>query len=159
MREPFYDAASFAPRVSLGYLLRRISKLSTGRIERAFDGSDITFTQWIVLALVATDTANTCTALARDMDHNSGAMTRLIDQLEERSLVTRTRAEGDRRVSTLTVTAAGQDMVSALVTSVVGMWNEILESFEREEIQQLITTLTRMLARLEALEADTGTSA
>ena len=159
MTPGFYDTETFIPRNSLGYLLRRIGKMSTSRIEAAFDGSDITFTQWIVLALVSTETANTCTALARDMDHNSGAMTRVIDQLEERKLVARKREESDRRVSTLTVTSEGQKMVDSLLASVVGIWNEVLGGLDHAEIRQLIATLTKLLDRLEALEADTGASA
>lgn len=159
MPHPFYVVDTFLPRISLGYLLRRANKLSTSRVEAAFDGSDISFTQWVVLALVSTGTADTCTALARDMDHNSGAMTRLIDQLEERGLVVRTRVEGDRRVSKLTVTLAGNEMVKTLVASVVGVWNEILDGLDHDEVRQLITTLTKLVSRLEALEDNRELSA
>jgi DNA-binding MarR family transcriptional regulator len=153
---PFYDVETFAPRVSIGYLLRRVGKLSTSRIEAAFDGRDISFTQWIVLALVSSGIADTCTALARDMDHDSGAMTRLIDQLEERGLVVRTRVEGDRRISRLSVTDAGRELAKTLVVSVVGVWNEIVAGLDPAETRQLIDTLTKVLDRLEALEAGQG---
>jgi len=155
----FYDVETFAPRISIGYLLRRVGKMSTARIEAAFDGRDISFTQWIVLALVSSQIADTCTALARDMDHDSGAMTRLIDQLEERGLIIRTRLEGDRRVSKLSVTRAGRDLVNSLLVSVVGVWNEILADLDPAEIRQLIATLTKLLDRLEALDANRGDSA
>ena len=156
---PFYDVETFAPRVSIGYLLRRVGKLSTGRIEAAFDGRDITFTQWIVLALVSSGIADTCTALARDMDHDSGAMTRLIDQLEERGLVIRTRVEGDRRVSKLALTEAGHALAQTLLVSVVRVWNDIVAELDPAETRQLIGTLTKVLDRLETLEAGPGESA
>lgn len=159
MTDEFYDITSYTPRISLGYLLRRVSKLSGSRIETAFQDSDITFTQWIVLALVSSDTANTCTALARDMDHNSGAMTRLIDQLEERGLIIRTRAEKDRRISKLSITDAGNEMKTMLAARVAGVWNEIITGFDHDDIRQLITTLTKLLDRIEALEAESGQSA
>jgi DNA-binding MarR family transcriptional regulator len=156
MMHPFYDVETFAPRVSIGYLLRRVGKLSTARIEAAFTGRDISFTQWIVLALVSSEIADTCTALARDMDHDSGAMTRLIDQLEERGLVVRKRVEGDRRVSKLSITDAGQELAKTLLASVVGVWNEIVAELDPTETRQLIATLTKLLDRLETLEADAG---
>lgn len=152
MPKPFYDLEAFVPRTSIGYLLRCVTKLSTSRIEAAFEGSDISFTQWVVLMLVSTDTADTCTALARNMGHDSGAMTRLIDQLEQRGLVVRTRVEGDRRVSRLRVTDAGQTLLTGLVSSVMDMWNEVLEGFDHDEIRQLISTLGKLLTRLEQLE-------
>ncbi|MGN6268881.1 MAG: MarR family winged helix-turn-helix transcriptional regulator [Sphingomonas sp.] len=145
----FYSIDTFAPRVSLGYLLRRVNKLSIVRVEAAFDGNDITFTQWIVLALVSFEIATTCTELSRNMDHDKGALTRVIDQLEERGLVERRRDAGDRRVSQLTATTEGRKIVADLARRVVNVWNDILEGFDREEIERLIGTLGKLLARLD----------
>jgi DNA-binding MarR family transcriptional regulator len=153
MDQPYYDVASFAPRISLGYLLRRVNKLSIARIETTFDGSEISFTQWIVLALVSTGTATTCSDLSRNMDHNSGAMTRVVDQLEERGLLIRRRDDDDRRISNLSITEAGTRTVNELVGRVVDVWNDILGDFDRDEITTLIATLTKLLARLESPES------
>lgn len=153
MEGPFYQVESYRPRISIGYLLRRVSKLSQNQVEAGFDGNDITFTQWAVLALTANDVADTCTGLARDLGHNSGAMTRVIDQLEERGLLTRTRGACDRRVTNLAITDKGSATVAKLAGSVVDLWNEILADFERDEARQLIALLTKLLARLEQLES------
>lgn len=149
----FYNIETFAPRVSLGYLLRRVNKLSIARVEAAFDGNDITFTQWVVLALVSNDVATTCTELSRNMDHDKGALTRVIDQLEERALVERRRDADDRRVSKLVITDAGRKIVTDLAGRVVGVWNDILHDFDRDEVQRLIDTLGTLLARLESADA------
>ena len=147
--DAFYTVDELRPRISLGYLLRRINKLSTAQVEAAFDGNDISFTQWVVLALVSFDIATTCTELSRNMDHDKGALTRVIDQLEERGLIERRRDVGDRRVSQLTVTAKGREIVTDLARRVVDVWNDILHDFDREEIEQLIGTLGKLLARLD----------
>jgi DNA-binding MarR family transcriptional regulator len=157
--DPFYRVETFTPRESIGYLMRRISKLSTSRVEASFDSRDVSFTQWVVLKLISSRIADTCTALARDMDHNSGAMTRLIDQLEERGLIVRNRLEGDRRVSKLSITEAGQTLSDTLLASVVEVWNEIVAALDPAETRQLIDTLTKLLDRLETLEAERGESA
>ena len=119
LMDAFYSVDELRPRISLGYLLRRINKLSTAQVEAAFDGNDISFTQWVVLALIASGTANTCSDLSRDMDHNSGAMTRVVDQLEERGLLVRRRDEGDRRISKLIITDTGKETFAQLARSVV----------------------------------------
>jgi DNA-binding MarR family transcriptional regulator len=152
MDRPYYDVDSFAPRISLGYLVRRVNKLSIARIEATFDGSEISFTQWIVLALVSSGIATTCAELSRNMDHNSGAMTRVVDQLEERGLLVRRRDDGDRRISNLSITEAGSRTVHELVGRVVDVWNDILRDFDRDEITQLIATLGKLLARLDSPE-------
>lgn len=153
---PFYDLDSFAPPNSIGYLLRRASKLSMAQAEAAFEGSEITFTQWIVLALTFSGTAETCAELSRNIGHNSGAMTRVVDQLEERGLLVRHPDADDRRVTRLAITDAGRATGSELAARVIGLWNHILEDFDREEVLQLIATLTRLVARLETIEPQAG---
>ncbi|WP_066921734.1 MarR family winged helix-turn-helix transcriptional regulator [Steroidobacter denitrificans] len=149
---PFYQPKAFSPANSIGYLLRRANKLSMARAEAAFAGNEITFTQWIVLALVSNGTAATCAELSRNIGYSSGAMTRLIDQLEARDLLVRRRDEMDRRVTRLALTAAGHVTFTDLAAKVVDRWNEVLEDFDREDITRLIATLNRLVARLEAIE-------
>jgi DNA-binding MarR family transcriptional regulator len=154
MSEPFYQLETFRPQISIGYLIRRIHKLGLSRVEAAFADLDITFTQWAVLALLHSDIADTCGGLARNLGHNSGAMTRVLDQLEERRLLKRSQVPEDRRVTKLRVTAEGKDMIAALGPRVMGIWNELLQGFERKEVLSLIDLLTRLLDRLESLETD-----
>lgn len=154
--DSFYSPDAFAPSNSIGYLLRRANKLSMARAEAAFEDSEITFTQWIVLALTFSGTARTCAELSRNIGHNSGAMTRVVDQLEERGLLARTPDEADRRVTRLAITEAGRGTVTDLAARVIGLWNDILHDFDREEVVGLIATLTRLVARLEAVEDQAG---
>jgi DNA-binding MarR family transcriptional regulator len=153
---PFYQVDEFNPDISIGYLLRRLHRISVSQTEKAFDGSDVTFTQWIALALLSHGLAGTCSTLSRDMGYDTGAMTRLVDQLEERGLVMRGRSESDRRVRKLTVTPEGDEMLHALVGKVVGVWNEILDGVDHDEVSQLIATLTKLVGRAEALETEQG---
>ena len=152
----FYHPGSLHPRNSLGYLLRRASKLSTTRAEAAFEGLAISFTQWIVLALVYKHTATTSSELSRDLGHNSGALSRLIDQLEERGLLARAPDSEDRRCIRLSTTAAGGAMVVDLATRVTDLWNELLQGFDEAEILRLIELLDRLVVRLEESEEQAG---
>jgi DNA-binding MarR family transcriptional regulator len=156
---PFYQVNEFNPDVSIGYLLRRLHRISVNRTEAAFDGSDVSFTQWIALALLSHGLAETCSNLSRDMGYDTGAMTRLVDQLEERGLVVRGRSDSDRRVRKLTVTPEGEQVLQALVGKVVGVWNEILDGVDHDDVAQLISTLTRLVARAETLETEQGAGA
>ena len=52
--------------------------------------------------------------LAHNICHDAGSLTRLIDQMVERGLVTRGRSESDRRVVTLALTPRGRKLVEAL---------------------------------------------
>ena len=152
MAEDFYTLENFHPKFSIGYLLRRASKLGLARVEAAFADREITFTQWATLALLHTGMADNCGSVARDLGHNAGAMTRVIDTLEERGLLKRCAHATDRRVTMLHVTPHGVQVLETLGERVMNIWNEILGPMERDEILQLIALLNRLLFRLEELD-------
>ncbi len=150
MAQPFYSLENFRPNSSIGYLLRRVFKLSMARIDQALGDEGVTMTQWIVLALLDSEIATTCRDLSRNMDHDRGAMTRLIDQLEERGLVVRLRNDADRRVSNLQITDAGRAVLKERTGPIMAVWNDILRDLDAGEINQIISTLIKLLDRLES---------
>lgn len=152
MDDPFYTPENFHPKMSIGYLLRRSSKFALSRAEAAFADREITFTQWATLALLHTGIADNCRGVARDLGHNAGAMTRVVDALEERGLVRRRAHPTDRRIIMLDLTDEGRGVLETLAERVMTIWNEILGPFEKDEIIQLIAMLNRLLSRFEELE-------
>ena len=150
MAEPFYRVETFEGRRSLGYLIRRLHNLVIPKAEALFADAEFTFSQWVVLVALRDGLAQTCAEIARHMDHDTGATTRLVDQLEERGFISRRRSTEDRRVVYLEITPAGRALAKSLMPRIVGFWNEVLEGFTQEEASQLIDLLTRLLVRLEA---------
>jgi DNA-binding MarR family transcriptional regulator len=88
------------------------------------------------------------------MDHDKGAMTRVVDQLAERGLITRSRNDEDRRVSNLATTEAGHAVVVDLARRVTAIWNDILRDFDHDEVVRLIATLYKLLVRLDPSETE-----
>jgi hypothetical protein len=74
--QPFYTLENFRAETCLGYLLRRVYKLSVAQVEAKLEDTGVGMTQWIVLSLVDRGIATTCRALSRNMGHDSGAMSR-----------------------------------------------------------------------------------
>src|SRR6476469_9397851 len=93
-----YSAESFHLQESIGYLVKRAQRLMHDRIESVFASQGITFQQWVVLMHLRDGLANTTAGLCQELRHDSGAMTRLIDQLEERGYIERQRQSADRRI-------------------------------------------------------------
>ena len=83
------------------------------------------------------------------MHHDNGAMTRILDQLEARGLVERQRSPDDRRVIKLSLTPAGMEMVETLIPLVAAYLNDLMGDFNKTEADQLISLLTRLVARAE----------
>ena len=151
----FYTPENYTVRASIGYLIRRARNLMTARVEAEFDRHEVTFVQWIVLMQLRDGLASTSAELSRDMCHDSGALTRVVDQLEQRGLIERRRSRADRRTVELTLTDAGLATVNALVPTVVGLLNGALADFTEDEAR----TFTRLLNKfIDGVSAETAPS-
>jgi DNA-binding MarR family transcriptional regulator len=148
-----YDARSYSVQDSIGYLMRRGASLMRDQLDAAFAGHDFTFVQWATLMLVRENPALTPGDLCRDLRHDSGAFTRILDHLEARGLLRRERSDEDRRVVQLRVTAEGRRVVNSLLPVVVEQLNDALADFTAEEVAMLAKLLRRLIARLQATAA------
>jgi len=154
MTGPYYSIDNFYPRNSAGYLLKRVHKLIHQRMEDLCEKEAISFTQWVVLALLCSGTASTAAELSREVGHDAGAMTRVIDQLETLGLLTRERDLEDRRIVKLRMTPEGKAQFDALSPTIIDLWNGLFEGFETVEIDAFIGTLRTLLNRLEPSEGE-----
>jgi DNA-binding MarR family transcriptional regulator len=152
MPEQHYRPATYRARDSVGYLLRRVYTIMHERMEAALAGHDFTLMQWIVLLYLRDGIARTASDISREFRHDSGALTRVIDQLERRGLLARHRSTSDRRVVELAVTAKGERTIEELLPVVVGQMNEALAPFNRAEFAQLKSHLERLVDHVQQLE-------
>jgi DNA-binding MarR family transcriptional regulator len=145
----FYDLETYDAKKSIGCKIRQLNNLMTPRAEARFVDQELTFSHWLALMALRDGIADTCAGLSRHMNYDSGAITRLVDQLEERGLVVRTRSTSDRRVVKLALTEKGRAMWKKLTPPVVDYWNDLLNGFSHAEAAALLDLLTRLLARME----------
>ena len=150
MPEQFYEPASYRARDSVGYLVRRLYSILSNRIEAQFADQGLTLMQWIVLLYLRDGLAATASDIAREFRHDSGALTRVIDQLEQRGLLTRERSARDRRVVELHLTRVGRKTIDKLLPRVVGELNAALAPLSRDEFEQFQGFLVRILDHLQA---------
>jgi len=147
----YYTGSNFTPCRSIGYLLKRAHKMALGLIENRFRDQDISFSQWVALALVDAGITDTTAGIARDLGHDSGATTRLVDSLHDRGLIQRERDPSDRRVTRLTMTEEGDAVRTDLTPRLMNFWNDALGEFSAEEVDQAMSFLERLTSRLEAM--------
>ena len=148
-----YAAASFKARQSIGYLLKRAHGLLLERAEEAFVNHDVTFMQWVVLLRLRDGIDRTAADLVRAVGHDSGALTRLLDQLEQRGLIERSRSKHDRRVVELSLTRQGHAMLESLIPLAVDKLNDALAEFSAAEFRELLRLLDKLIGTLEAKPA------
>ncbi len=154
-----YDARTYAVEDSIGYLIRRGSSLLRHELEQAFEGHGLTFVQWVTLIRLRDEPTLTAGEVCRDLHHDSGAFTRVLDHLEERGLIRRERSETDRRVVLLHLTGDGRRAVQAMLPVVVDRLNYALQDFSAAEVATLAKLLRRMTSRLDSSATAAGASA
>ena len=147
---PFYSETDFEPDRALGYLVRIVHQMGAAALEPLFVEEGLTGTQWSVLISIWFDRSRTSADLARDLNHDKGAMTRLVDALEERGWVTRQRCTDDRRAVNLALTPAGQAIALKARGRVIDRWNDWLEDWDREDVSTLIGLLRKLRDTLAA---------
>lgn len=145
MPEQYYHPQTYLSRDSVGYLVRRLYTLLLARFEGALAQADFTLTQWIVLIQVRDGLARTASDIANDLGHDSGALTRVVDQLERRGYLQRNRSALDRRVVELKLTPAGRAIIDRLLPLVVDHTNAALAPLSQSEFVQLRSYLVRLL--------------
>ncbi|HEV2290333.1 MAG TPA: MarR family transcriptional regulator [Gemmatimonadales bacterium] len=103
----------------------------------------LTPTQYNVLRILrgAGERGHTCTAVSDRMLTRDPDVTRLIDRLEARGLVARTRDPDDRRAVVIRLTTEGRELVDQLDAPVDGMHKKQLSHLGAQRLQELIALL------------------
>jgi len=151
----FYQADSYAPDDSVGYLMRRIISLMAQGVERELEPTGLTNAQWVPMLKLYIGCASTAAELARQCELDAGSMTRLLDRLEAKQLCSRIRSSDDRRVINLALTDAGRASAQEIPAILCGVQNALLAGFSAEEWQTLKSYLRRMLDTAQTLQAAT----
>ena len=89
--------------------------------------------------------AESASQICRGISYDAGAMTRMIDRLEQRGLLQRVRVADDRRTVKLKLTEEGAALYPKMRESAMEVVNGLLRGFTQAEARQLENFLKRML--------------
>lgn len=153
---PPYDGARYDVSRSVGYQIFNLMTLMRREIEQRMAALDLTDAQWHPLWMLASGRADSANEMARLLEMDAGAMTRLLDRLEAKGLIERLRSEADRRVVHLRLTAAGQSAAAGVPHVLAAVNNEFLNGFSEADWTQLRSLIERMAANGTALQAARG---
>jgi DNA-binding MarR family transcriptional regulator len=149
MSEPHYQVETYEARNSVGYLVKRTYALMLDSLEPAFAEHGFTYMQYVVLMQLRSGAALNVRDICQQFRHDSGALTRVIDQLAERGLVERQRCAQDRRKVDLHLTAAGLKTCEQLIPLVVDKLNRALREFNRPEVEELLRLLGKFIGGMQ----------
>jgi DNA-binding MarR family transcriptional regulator len=105
----------------------------------------LTAVQWAPLMIISRGGAATAANLARELNTDTGAMTRMLDRLEAKGLLCRTRSSSDRRVVELTLTDSGRAATERIPYNLSRAYNAQLAGFTAAEFVVLKDLLRRLI--------------
>lgn len=141
------DAVSqVKPRHGILRLVNRVRVELIDALDRELATFDISAPQLFVLSSVANREAGSAAGLCKSISYDPGAMTRMIDRLQQKGLVRRVPHPEDRRAMNLELTVAGKALFPQLVEAKNRVQAQFLRGFSEDEAQVLETLLQRMLA-------------
>lgn len=147
------EAASEAAALRVFVKLLRAASAVEARLEPGLIAAGLTSTQLGVLEALLHKGPLNQRELGRKLLSSPANMTDVIDKLERRGMVLRTRKPGDRRAVRVELTAAGRDKIAALFPRHAAAIAAAMAGLSREELATL-ETLLRKLGRSAAGMAD-----
>src|SRR6266702_1044575 len=143
MSKQHYKVETYRAQDSVGYLVKRAHSLMVDIMEPVFEARGFTFLQYVILSWLRDGIALNPKDICAQYRHDSGALTRVIDQLAERGLLERVRRDRDRRKVELQLTPAGRETVERLIPLVVDKLNLALSDFSSAEVEEFLRFLLK----------------
>ena len=128
-------------------------RIAAARIVESWDRflkaqADLSNEQYNVLRILRGSHPNrlSCGEISQRMISRDPDVTRLVDRLSHRGLVSRTRGKQDRRVVEVGITDKGRDLIKALDPHVDRMPRAVLGHLGPAKLAQLATLLNQLIA-------------
>lgn len=129
----------------IGYWHNRLGQKIGLAFEQRLRTFDVTLSQWCVMISLYHQQVNTVSELAKLLDIDVGAVTRLVDRLSDKSLVYRVVNECDGRSSRVNLTDAGKKLVPKLALEADRNDQCFFSVLNEHELHQYKQLLTRLL--------------
>ena len=147
-----YELETYQPANCVGQLMNRVRAAHMNALDEVLAKEpdlaslDISAAQYVVISAIAkSKCVDSAAQLCKDLSYDAGAMTRMVDRLEAKGLISRRRCPEDRRLVKLELTEAGLAALPKLRECSVRVLNHFLRGFTQAEARQLESYLGRML--------------
>lgn len=128
----------------VGYNMRRAYGVQLQRFKSAFAPYNIRPVQLSILALILERPGLNQSELGRLLDIKRANIATLLDELEQRQLITRSVSETDRRVHLLQLTPTGQSLVPTLLERHERLEKDLNASLGADAHAQLLELLKKV---------------
>lgn len=141
----YYTKDNFKQTESIGYFINKARNILLMEMDAALKDLAITSQQMGIVLSLARGVAATPFELSKLLGIDTGLMTRMLDKLEKKGLLTRARSIDDRRVVNLAVTEKGWDVAAQMQEVAPEVLNARLKDFTKAEFNELRRLLDKFL--------------
>lgn len=136
------------PLTDIGWLIATSYNRLMEQADKQLAPLGLTAAQYGVVLLLARGDAATSSELCRLMDYDRGAMTRLLQRLEAKEVLTRTPDPADRRIQTLKLTRKGELLHEPAQPIINRLHAQALQGLTADEAKSLAILLCRLIHNL-----------
>lgn len=140
----FADQPASGLEAHLGYWMRLVSNEVSRAFERALQKRNISVAEWVAISQLAARTRLTPAKLAATMGMTRGAISKVLDKLDSKRLISRSTSSLDSRVQLLSLTEQARRILPQLTRIADGndsYFFAALGSDERTALRSLLRKL------------------
>ncbi|MBV8471632.1 MAG: MarR family transcriptional regulator [Burkholderiaceae bacterium] len=141
------DQASFEHRRYVARLVHQAQSAMVASLDKALAPFDLSAAQYAILSTLASGRADTAAQICKEISYSPGAMTRMLNRLEDKGLIVRTEFPDNRRMTKLELSEKGRSAFPAMLASSGRVIDGYFGAFEPAELRQLEVLLNKMMRR------------
>jgi len=129
----------------VGFWLRFVSNHVSHAFARKLQASGVTVAEWVVMREMFDDQETSPSLLAERIGMTRGGVSKLVDRLVGKKLITRTDRVDDRRFQSIALTAAGRRLVPQLATLADQNDEEFFGPLSSKERAALLASMKKLV--------------
>lgn len=144
--KPDADALHYERRARVARLVNRGQSKLIQALDKDLEPFGVTAAQYGILSAIRAGRGDTAAQLCKEISYSPGAMTRMLDRLEQKHLIRRLPHPDSRRANMLELTDDGRRIFPELLAKSSAIINRFFGEFNSVELRRLETLLERMVA-------------
>jgi len=134
-----------APR-RVARLISRAQNALADELDAKLAPFDITAAQYVVLSTLHSGRANIAAQICKELSYSPGAMTRMLNRLEQKGMIQKAPSIGNRRTVQLELSEAGQRLFPSLLEASGTVIDQYFGAFSAQELETFEALLLKMCA-------------
>ncbi|QOT79424.1 MarR family winged helix-turn-helix transcriptional regulator [Cupriavidus basilensis] len=141
------EVITYERRARVARLINRGQSKLVLALDRDLEPFGVTAAQYAILSTLWGGRGDTAAQLCKEISYSPGAMTRMLDRLEQKLLIRRLPHPDSRRSHKLELSEEGRQLFPELLATSAAIINRFLGDFDSADLSRFEALLERMLAR------------